>query len=254
MLLLQLCCGRACPCRWLSFRPPGAGGCPAAADCGPAAAPSPADANAQALFDYLTTSADLPESTRRWPAWRQRLVPKIVLALSGRWLGPGAAQQGAAGAVEAGPEAAAQAAPSSQAAAAIAVAAPQEAPAAADAMEEREPVGHADKEATAAAEDGCGTRGTGADASHQPAMDQQQQQPEQAAHLVPTTAAAAAGLEPSKAKENKQTQNSGAVAAAKDTPDAACPQHRSSRRQRKANSKFAEFVTADGAEAGEEEA
>lgn len=49
----------------------------------------PAEANARTLFDYLTASSELPEATRRWPAWRQRVAPKIVLALSGRWLGAG---------------------------------------------------------------------------------------------------------------------------------------------------------------------
>ncbi|PRW45124.1 hypothetical protein C2E21_6400 [Chlorella sorokiniana] len=61
---------------------------------------SASDANAQALFDFLTSSCEVPESTRQLPAWRQRLVPRIVLALSGRQLGSGgeaaAAAKGAA--------------------------------------------------------------------------------------------------------------------------------------------------------------
>jgi hypothetical protein len=48
-----------------------------------------AEGNSQVLFDYLTGSEEVLESTRRWPAWQQRLVPKIVLALTGRWLGTG---------------------------------------------------------------------------------------------------------------------------------------------------------------------
>ena len=57
---------------------------------------SPADGNAQALFDFLTSSSEVPEATRRWPAWRQRLVPKIVLALSGRQVGGGSGPAAAA--------------------------------------------------------------------------------------------------------------------------------------------------------------
>lgn len=59
-----------------------------------------ADGNAQVLFDYLTGSEEVPEATLRWPAWCARLAPKIVLALSGRWMGegppPGAAAAAAA--------------------------------------------------------------------------------------------------------------------------------------------------------------
>ncbi|KAL4857760.1 hypothetical protein ACK3TF_002179 [Chlorella vulgaris] len=47
------------------------------------------EGNSQVLFDYLTGSEEVLESARRWPAWQQRLVPKIVLALTGRWLGTG---------------------------------------------------------------------------------------------------------------------------------------------------------------------
>lgn len=50
---------------------------------------SSSEGNSQVLFDYLTGSEEVLESTRRWPAWQQRLVPKIVLALTGRWLGTG---------------------------------------------------------------------------------------------------------------------------------------------------------------------
>ena len=56
----------------------------------------PAGGNAHALFQYLLASSELPEATRRWPAWRQRLVPKIVLELSGRSLGSTLAASGAA--------------------------------------------------------------------------------------------------------------------------------------------------------------
>lgn len=59
-----------------------------ALDGRPSFVPS-ADDNAQALSDYLTASSELPESTRRWPAWQQRLVPRIVAALSGRQVGSG---------------------------------------------------------------------------------------------------------------------------------------------------------------------
>lgn len=57
-----------------------------------------AEENARALSAYLAGSEEVPESTRRWPAWRQRLVPKIVLAVSGRWLGSGAPPGAAEGA------------------------------------------------------------------------------------------------------------------------------------------------------------
>lgn len=70
------------------------------------ALPPGAEENACALLSFLTGSEEVPESTRRWPAWQQRLAPRIVLAVSGRWLGAGPAPQlaAAAGAAAEGPD------------------------------------------------------------------------------------------------------------------------------------------------------
>jgi hypothetical protein len=39
--------------------------------------------NAAALLRFLRDSEELPEATRRWPAWRARMVPTIMAALTG---------------------------------------------------------------------------------------------------------------------------------------------------------------------------
>lgn len=41
-----------------------------------------AEAHQQKLREFLTCSSEMPEATRKWPAWRLRLVPKIVAALA----------------------------------------------------------------------------------------------------------------------------------------------------------------------------
>lgn len=38
---------------------------------------------ARALLDFLLGSEEFPASTRRWPVWRQRLAPRLVVAVCG---------------------------------------------------------------------------------------------------------------------------------------------------------------------------
>ncbi len=42
------------------------------------------EAAAAALAEFLANGAEVPEATRRWPAWRRKWVPRIVAALCGR--------------------------------------------------------------------------------------------------------------------------------------------------------------------------
>jgi hypothetical protein len=139
------------------------------------------------LFDYLTSSSELPESTRRWPAWRHRLVPKIVLAVSDRWLGAGPHPKTPT-------EAAAEVGAQEPAAAAVRKGAKSQG-AAATGMDDGQASGQAD---------------------------------------------IADGGSSKQAKENKRPQNSKTKAAA--VAVAAAGPQRSSARERKANSKFSEFL------------
>ncbi len=38
-------------------------------------------AHQEQLREYLTSSTELPEATRKWPAWRIRMIPSILAAL-----------------------------------------------------------------------------------------------------------------------------------------------------------------------------
>lgn len=44
--------------------------------------PPAAEAHQEQLREWLTDSPELPETTRKWPAWRKRLVPKVLAALA----------------------------------------------------------------------------------------------------------------------------------------------------------------------------
>ncbi|KAL4438181.1 hypothetical protein ABPG77_010542 [Micractinium sp. CCAP 211/92] len=213
------------------------------------------DENALALLSYLTSSEELPESTRRWPAWRQRLAPKVVLALSGRWLGTGPAPQLAA----------------AEGAAADTASEADRGPAARTQGEEdaQPPVGEAEAAAPAveAAERECaaaeaaegaacaGSMPAGNVASKIPVQVQQQPQHRHEGIVVRqgSNAAAAGAAEQQQqqhgaaAKENRPAHN---AAAAKPPAPASKPHGPAptaaaaarSGRERRANSRFTEFL------------
>ncbi|KAL4448494.1 hypothetical protein ABPG75_005713 [Micractinium tetrahymenae] len=234
------------------------------------------DKNAHALLDYLTGSEEVPESTRRWPAWRQRLAPRIVLALSGRWLGAGPAPQlgpAADAATEASGGPAAGAEEGAEAGEAAGAAARPEggadvAPLAGDAAEP-------DGAAAVAVNAPAGTARLGGDcvagssrtqaACGSSKQQQEQQQLEhedvvkqqEAAPVPPLPAASPAAAEAevpqqqrAPAKENRSLHNSAnpkpAVPAAKAHASTAAPAAaQRSRRERRTNSRLAEFLTGE---------
>lgn len=173
----------------------------------------PADANAQALFRFLASSSELPETTRRWPAWRQRLVPRIVLALSGRHLGSAPAASGAAGE-------------------------------AADGRGAAEDASRAAAEGQQQAD--CGGAATGGQEDEQQQQQQQDVPPAAGnAAAVKPPAAADASHRDGRAKENRRPAGGAQAKAAGEqalaTTAAAHAQRGSSGRQRRANSQLAGF-------------
>ena len=171
-----------------------------------------AEEHASALLRYLTDSEEVPEATRRWPAWRQHVAPKVVLAISGRWLGagppPDATGAGKAPGKRGGKKAGAGTARP------------------ADTAGSRE-VGIA----TATPVDGAE-----AAATIQAAQAPGQQQQRQALRQAPSQPTA---------KENRQPAPASQPAAAAKAAAHAGPQ-RSSGRERRANGRWSEYLTGDG--------
>ena len=197
--------------------------------------PSPADANAQALLSFLMGSEEVPESTRRWPAWQQRIAPRIVLALSGRWLGSGPEPSPKVGEAE-GEEEEKGAEGGSE------LAAQQQQQQETGQQEHQEEEQQQRQQKQQQAEEQVQQQ------VHQ--AEQQAQQAQQQQDHGPPQAQAA----PPEAKENRQTHNrkpppAAPAAAAHAAPAAAAPaQPQRGQRQRKASSKLTGFLTAAEAE------
>lgn len=229
--------------------------------------PAPgAEGNAHALLAFLTGSEEVPDSTRRWPAWRHRLAPRIVLALAGRWLGAGPAPQlrsAVDAAAEAAEEADGEPIAGAGGEAAGAAAGTDNVPPAGDAAAP----GHAAAEAAdprsgtslaACGGGGCGDEPPSCRPSQLPQEQRQQRGAEAGLRGAMAAAAAAAAAQHHQrpeqaqvaAKENRQANDSAAAKPGGCAPKAAVAAHGTAAtlrggRERKASTRFAEFLTGE---------